>query len=482
MTQPPFAEIGAWLEPMSEALGLPLALRQADGTIAFAVGELPTTPHVHPLTAIGRPVGELLMPCEPPAAWLRALELAIAAHADAQITMADMATALASAWKEANLMHRLDRRLQQVTEPLEAGRLILEELGRLHRDSIFTLTLNTPELVLHHPPGAVPPAPQGPVDEGLSHVEGEAAWLRIPLIEGDEEMGTLAAWGPASQAQSTHIRFLTGIAAVVCRSLVRSRLLQQTIQTAQLDREFALAASIQQSLLPAALPHVPDVALAARCRQAHWVGGDAYHLGFEDGQLDLLVADVSGHGVPASLLMSHFMSMVRLLGRGMPLDALATRLNQEVCRTVRDSGQFITAFYARLDPRTRRLQWISLGHPAPLLVRDARIRALPAGTHLPAGMWEEEHYQVQETTLEPGDRLLIFTDGLPEARGPGGAIFGQERLEQTLERAPGATAAAMLEGVFDACDAFSDGAPPADDQTAIVMALAPSAAARGRTR
>jgi len=275
--------------------------------------------------------------------------------------------------------------------------------------------------------------------------------------------------------------FIGGLGSIVARQFFaeRSRLaaLRQELDTARL---------IQSSLLPAELPRLPGLDLAVRYVPAAEVAGDVYDfLPTAGNGLGVLVADVSGHGVPAALVAS----MIKIAVAALAADAAApgkvlTGMSHIFHKRLRT--QFITAVYVSLDLDAGALRWASAGHPPPLLLRRGEVRELSsAGAVL--GRLGRRDYAESCTSLEAGDRLLVFSDGIPEAASPSGELFGDDRLQAFLAEhghlAPDAFAGALLSRLEQWSRPRPAGAPEeksapgfADDLTLVVLAVASPAA------
>ena len=241
-------------------------------------------------------------------------------------------------------------------------------------------------------------------------------------------------------------------------------------------RELAQARSTQRALLPETLPAVAAGDLAARWEPASTFGGDCYDaLVLDESHTALSIGDVCGKGLPAAFLMSHLQASVRALAslEAAP-DAVVAGVNRALCRHG-DLQRFVTLFYAVYDQASRVLLFSNAGHNPPLLMRrDGAVERLAAGGTV-TGVFEEAAYETGRVTLEPGDRLLLFTDGVTEARSPGGAEFGDERLAAILCETPDLDAEGTLRRVFADIAAFSQ-SPLQDDATAVALWLPADAA------
>jgi serine phosphatase RsbU (regulator of sigma subunit) len=250
--------------------------------------------------------------------------------------------------------------------------------------------------------------------------------------------------------------------------LVRMREVERHAQ--RLEEELRLAHEIQARLFPAAPPAVPGYELGGLSIPAREVGGDYFdYLTLPGGQVGLVVADVSGKGIPAALLMSAFRAALRtqdLSGLG-PARVLS-RLNGYIYASV-DPGKFITVFLGLLDPATGELRYANAGHDAPILIHcdGARADLLPGGLIL--GVLPETAYEEGVVQMPDGTLLFAFTDGVTEAQNAEGEFFGEEPLVRVLQRLRVAQGADLLQGVITEVRSFSGTAPQSDDIT-ILMA------------
>jgi sigma-B regulation protein RsbU (phosphoserine phosphatase) len=232
--------------------------------------------------------------------------------------------------------------------------------------------------------------------------------------------------------------------------------------------ELEVAKELQQGLLPANAPELPDYRFAHSYRTANEVGGDYYDfLDLEDGRLALVVGDASGHGMAAGLLMAIANATLKT---ALDLDPEPSRvlamLNRALARTG-DRRAFMSLFYAVLDPASGHLDFLCAGHPFPMLRRaNGTIEELGSGA-LPLGLRDPLELQPASATLEPGDLLLLYSDGLVEAVRADGEAFGFERLRELLETA--ATPQAVHDRILSAFDRFVGDAALHDDLTLVVI-------------
>ena len=245
-----------------------------------------------------------------------------------------------------------------------------------------------------------------------------------------------------------------------------------------MKRDLEIAREIQRWLVPAAPPEVPGVDIAFATRPANTVGGDYYDAFLRGPQptdpaatrLLLVVADVAGKSVPAALLMATFQASLRSLALTPgSLPELVAGLNRYACAHSLGGRRFTTAFLAELDPTTRALTYIGAGHNAPILRRaSGRLERLEAGS-LPLGIDAQVRFECGTATLEAGDLLVIFTDGLIEAVNAKDEDYGESRLLEALRLASEASAEQTLKNLLAAVDAVVGATRQHDDITCLIL-------------
>jgi sigma-B regulation protein RsbU (phosphoserine phosphatase) len=239
-----------------------------------------------------------------------------------------------------------------------------------------------------------------------------------------------------------------------------------------MKRDIEIAREIQRRLVPRVPPQMPGVDLAFATRPAKMVAGD-YFDAFrrsKDGPLLLAVADVSGKSVPAAMLMANFLAALRALACSRSsLDELITGLNHLACSNNLNGRRFTTAFLAELDPGTGELRYVSAGQNPPILKRsDGSIERLSSES-MPLGVELNELYESGRTRLSPADLLVIFTDGITEARNEDGEEFGDKRLVALLAEPQQDTAGVTHTHIMQALDKFVGQTPQHDDITCMVV-------------
>ena len=263
--------------------------------------------------------------------------------------------------------------------------------------------------------------------------------------------------------------WLSNLFGQATHNLVRSQKLQEAYE--ELDREMKVVEEIQHSLLPAKVPEIPTLDLAIHYHTSRRAGGDYYDFfPLPGGRWGILIADVSGHGTPAAVLMAVTHSIAHTLpGSAEPPGNLLGYLNCHLgARYTRDTGTFVTAFYAIYDPATRQITYASAGHNPPRLKRcaDGTRSTLDGVQRLPLGISAEETYPERTLQLQPGDQLVFYTDGVTDAEDAAGRLFGIDRLDRVLAGCEN-TAPDVLGAILRALDDFTAGHPADDDRTLV---------------
>ncbi len=235
------------------------------------------------------------------------------------------------------------------------------------------------------------------------------------------------------------------------------------------ERELKVVADIQRSLLPQVLPRIPNLELAAYYRTSRWAGGDYYDFfPLPDGRWGILIADVSGHGTPAAVMMAITHSLAHSLpGPADPPAELLGYVNRKLSDHYTASNEvFVTAFYGVFDPARRTLTYSSAGHNPPRLKRcgDRTVHSFEEVGGPPLGLLEDLEYEQTTLTLLPGDILAFYTDGITEAMDANNRQFGVGRLDLELSRC-GLDPAEIVSAVVKSVDDFTGGQPPEDDRT-----------------
>ena len=272
--------------------------------------------------------------------------------------------------------------------------------------------------------------------------------------------------------EETDQLLLDALARQVHASLENRYLHQQELEKQKIEREISVAAAIQQRILPEALPVIDGYDIAGINIPSKLVGGDYFDcISLPDGRYVLVMADVAGKGMPAALLVSSLHAYLSAyLETPMSLAELAVRLNKVICRTS-TSDKFITAFIALLTPETGHIEAVNAGHnPVYWLKNDDTIEELKA-SGVPFGMLDMDlPYKSEQMILGRGERLLLYTDGIPEATNEENRLYESAApLQEFLKRHKSDRADAFIKHLIDDIRKITGDAPQSDDITALYL-------------
>ncbi|HDH09788.1 MAG TPA: protein serine phosphatase, partial [Chloroflexi bacterium] len=270
---------------------------------------------------------------------------------------------------------------------------------------------------------------------------------------------------------SGDLKLLTAIASQAAISIYKSQLVEELKEAERVKREMEIAHRIQMSLLPERPPEVEGVELAGMCIPAMEVGGDYYDFLHRDGRLDLIIADVSGHSVGSALMMAITRTVLRseIAGGKSPAQVLAAT-NATMYDDLSRAELFITVFHTSYDKETRTLTYANGGHNPPFLWRAAEGKCISLDADgMLLGILEDVDYEERIIELQPGDILVLYTDGVTEARNEAGEFFGEERLRRAIEEGSGLSPAELLDDLYRRIYEHSKGVPQRDDITLVVM-------------
>ncbi len=318
--------------------------------------------------------------------------------------------------------------------------------------------------------------------------------LLVPLLAGTKLMGFISLSEKQSEEpySSEDKELLLTVGQQVALSLQHGEFLKQEAEELNLRKELEIAQRVQERLFPQALPSVPGLLYAGACKPARGVGGDYYDfIDLEPGHLGMALGDVTGKGISAALLMASLQAMLRIHSEAHRDDPerLTSDINRHMCRAM-EAERFASFFYGVFDSSTRSLTYVNAGHNPPMLFRPGYARRHSVGAQ--AATWEsgapceiirlnptgmvlgvlgDAVYRRETIALEPGDLLVVFTDGVTEAVNAGGDQYGEEALgamvTSVLDRSP----AAILDAIVEDVRRHAGEAPQADDITLIVAGV-----------
>jgi sigma-B regulation protein RsbU (phosphoserine phosphatase) len=272
---------------------------------------------------------------------------------------------------------------------------------------------------------------------------------------------------------------------VVCHGIVDAQLLEMDYTAAvcldhysdeerrRLESELELSQVVQRALLPQRMPEIRGVELAAFSRPSEIIGGDYFDFfQFRDGTHGLVIADVSGHGVAAGMLMSSLQTAIRTMAPETDSPAeILERINRFYIHNIHFTT-FVTVFLARFDPATLTLTYVNAGHNPPAVRRRERSEILWLKPTAPAiGLAEDFRARMESIGFTEGDSLLLYTDGVTEVVNISNEQFGQERLAELVHQHADRPASDLLQAVRRAVSTFGGDRPLADDVTMVALRI-----------
>jgi len=483
-----------------------------DGRLLCVLGEPAPFAVEEPIIVLGQPAGVVRVGGSDGLAQVLAGLLAnlVSARASAEVELTNLSDELLTKYEEINLLYDIGAVLSPLLDESTIGRIALDRALQVIGAEQGAVLVTDPQAGTCHVAAeqtgiggeaVVDPAEPGPLlgsvlDTGqpllIEHLEdypdlspteqehwGGGSFLAVPIAPpagGDSLLGTILLVGkqPAGVFTASDQKLLTTIAGQIATAIQNRRLVAEVQATQRLKHDLEIAHRIQTGLLPERPPSVPGVDLAGLCIPAASVGGDYYDFFTVGDQVDLVLADVSGHSVGAALVMAATRSVLRaqaMDGRA-PAEILA-HTNQVMSDDMAHAGLFITGFYARYDPATWTLCYANAGHNLPILYRadSAKIELLDANG-IVLGVLPDMLFEEKQTALSPGDALVMYTDGITEGQNLAGEQFGEERLYRVIREIADNPAQAIADGILFATRVHGRGVDQYDDISLIVMKVA----------
>ncbi len=297
--------------------------------------------------------------------------------------------------------------------------------------------------------------------------------LAVPLSVNEMEVfGLVYADSPTYEATFTeeHLNILTTLASVASIRVENARLLEERFERERMERELELASEIQQRFQPSAMPIIDGYEFQGISFSCYEIGGDYYDfIARDDGKMLIALGDVSGKGTAAALLMSSLHAAIHAqVSAKNSLAETVTSVNQYLAHNT-PANRFVTLFAAELDPVTGTLKYINAGHNPPIVGRaDGRVEQLESGG-FPLGILPTAEYELGETSLAPGEALVVYSDGVSEAANLRGDEFGLDRLSEVVSRNLTASASGLRDKVESSLSTFTQNAPAGDDITLVIV-------------
>jgi sigma-B regulation protein RsbU (phosphoserine phosphatase) len=302
--------------------------------------------------------------------------------------------------------------------------------------------------------------------------QGIRSAIAVPLFDNADVIGLLYADDSRAgkRFSKDQLAAFTLLANVIAVAITHARYHVLEEEKQRQDAEVATAGEILDNILPSVLPPCEGYDLIARLEPCFEVGGDLYDGAMmEDGRYAFLIGDVVGKGLGAALLVSHILSWTRfMVDQQWDPEALITKLNQQVFNCT-DTVRFTTFFLGYLEPATGRVTYVNAGHNPPFVIRaDGSVDTL-APTGMPVGIIEESSYKTGELTLEPGDLVTLYSDGIPETQDVEDEEYGEDNFEKLLVAERGNDLAGLFDKLQLELNDFRGEAPIGDDVTLVLL-------------
>lgn len=266
------------------------------------------------------------------------------------------------------------------------------------------------------------------------------------------------------------IEFIASLGSLAIISIENARLFNETLEKQKLEKDLEIARNIQKKLLPQKIPSSNIFEIVAFNKSARMVGGDYYDIiKISDSKILFAIADVSGKGVPAALLMANIQAFLKSITKmNLPL-AEATNLLNDLVAENTSNGSFITFFWGILDENDKSLTYVNAGHNPPLLIRTNEIIKLKKGGMILGVMQTILPYQSETIEVKENDLIVLFTDGITEAMNKNWEEFSDERLEKIVVDNSSLSAKSLLVKIQDEINEFTSGAEQSDDITSLII-------------
>ena len=266
------------------------------------------------------------------------------------------------------------------------------------------------------------------------------------------------------------IEYIYSVGSLAIISIENKRLFLEELEKQKMEEELELAREIQQNLLPQTLPRYSNFDLAAINMSSKQVGGDYYDvITLDDDRFCVAIADVSGKGAPASLLMANIQAFLQVICRQDLNIVESTALINDLISANTSDGRFITFFWAVINNEEKKMTYVNAGHNHPLLVRDGEIRKLNKGGMILGVMETTIPYESETIKLQKDDVIVLFTDGISEAMNKESEEFSDERLEENSIKLSSLSAKEILDGIKNEVTDFTKGAAQSDDITMVIV-------------
>lgn len=415
------------------------------------------------------------------------------------------AQALAESWEEINLLYTIGEILGRTVKLEDAAGTILTEIAETVGADLGAIYVHEPMRGLLSPIAARGVAPSDVESVGIDDVEtvvgqvfrdaaprlfaaGEitsprevpvrrgvalAAPIQWSGPQGSVALGVIVLSAPRTERNFTagDVKLVGAVATQIGTAIQIARLVRASVEQERLEHEMQLAHDLQMRLLPSPAVVAPQATCAARMEPARSVGGDFYHLfPLRNGRVGVLVGDVSSHGYQAALIMALTMSAMAIHAkRDEGPAATVAALLETIAAELQETEMFLALCYAIVDPRAREVRWVNAGQPhAFVLQPDGTMRRLEA-TDPPLGMASDAPHEASGPWQPGQDTLVLFTDGICDARDVDGATLGEPRVLEVVAARRAESPARIVDGVFALLEGHMGPMAAPDDQALVVL-------------
>jgi sigma-B regulation protein RsbU (phosphoserine phosphatase) len=308
------------------------------------------------------------------------------------------------------------------------------------------------------------------ISESIARLRIRSA-ICTPLWNGEKTLGVLYVdtTDPKRQFGEIDLHFFSSLSGMIAEKIENTLLAEIAREKQRLDTEIEIAKDIQSNLFPKDIPKIPNHDLACYNRASREVGGDYFDVIALDGSYGITIADVSGKGIGAAMLMSNLQAVLR--SRAPDTEApgqLLEQMNEDLFSRV-GIGRFVTLFFLRLEPGTGKMAYANAGHNPPFLVRAGGEITNLEVSGVPLGIMPNANYGVFEQSLAPGDMVVLYSDGITEADSAGSGMFGEDRLAEILTQNRTSRSSEIVDAILLAVDTFREETPISDDMTIVVL-------------
>ena len=452
-------------------------------------------PEEHPIVAGGQHLGTLVVGPDAPAGVVELTTRALVMAAEQALNVRFLAAETLERYRELNVLYDVGERIAGSLDPATIAAVALAECRRVAAagtGAVVVDGVDGPSVMAGDEAAAgwllpaaadlverVRSSGSADTDSGPGvQAAGLGSVLAVPLRTDQAVSGVLVLGRGTGRPAFTagDQKLVAAVATQLAIALQNAGLHVREVERLRMEDELAVGRQIQLDLLPTDDPQVDGWEIHAVYRAARQVGGDFYDFvpsGDGSGRLALIVGDVAGKGVPAALIMAYTRAVLRgSSGPGRGAGEVLDLANRSMLGECRRAALLVTAFYGVLEPSSGVLRYASAGHDWPVRRTTGGTVEFLGSEGFMLGAVADATFDEHEVRLEPGEVVVLYTDGITEARSPDGALFGDDRLVAALGAAD-EDATRVARAIMDAVDTFTAGAPQADDLTLIAVRRRP---------